>query len=80
MTGYYQVNELAIGGTLFPQKMCHKRTRMSSAGGTENHIDHIAREEELAVCMQDVCVMRGTDAGSDQHLLLTDVRLKIGGN
>ena len=47
-TDLCQVNELLIGGTLFPHKECHKRTWMSPDGGTENRIDrmvwHLARD------------------------------------
>ena len=34
---FCQVNELVIGGTLFPHKECHKRTWMSPNGGVRNH-------------------------------------------
>jgi len=39
---FCQANEPVIGRTLFPHKECHKRTRMSPDGGTENEIDHVA--------------------------------------
>ena len=76
-TDFCQVNELLIGGTLFPHKECHKRTWMSPDGGTEYQIDHMAFSKRWRSSLQDVRVMRGADAGSDHHLLMTKVRLKI---
>ena len=74
---FCQTNELVIGGTLLPHKDCHKRTWVSPGGGTENQLDHVAFSKRLRSSLQDVCVMRGADVGSDHHLLMAKVRIKI---
>ena len=76
-TDFCQVNELLIGGMLFPHKECHKQTWMAPYGGTENQIDHMAFSKRWKSSLQDVCVILGADAGSDHHLLMEKVRLKI---
>ena len=72
-----QANELVIGGTLFPHKECHKRTWRSHDGGIVNQIDHLAFSKRWRSSLQDVRVLRGADVGSDHHLLMAKVRLRI---
>ena len=74
---FCQANELVIGGTLFPHKACHKRTFMSPDSGTDNQIDHVAFSKRWRSSLQDVRAMRGADVGSDHHLLIEKVRIKI---
>ena len=74
---FCQTNELVIGGTLFPHKDCYKRTWVSPGGGTENQLDHVAFSKRWRSSLQDVRVMRGADVGSDHHLLMAKVRIKI---
>jgi len=50
---------------------------MSPDGGTENQIDRMAFSKRWRSSLQDVRVKRGADAGSDHHLPLAKVRLKI---
>ena len=50
---------------------------MSPDGGTDNQIDHMAFSKRWRSSLQDVRVMRGADVGSDHHLLVAKVRLKI---
>ena len=71
-----QANEFVIGGTLFPHKECHKRT-WRPPGVIVNQIDHLAFSRRWRSSLQDVRVLRGADAGSDHHLLMAKVRLKI---
>ena len=74
---FCQANELVIGGTLFPHKECHKRTWRSPDGGIVNQIDHLAFSKRWRSSLQDVRAMRGADVGSDHHLLMAKVRLRI---
>ena len=74
---FCQTNELVIGGTLFPHKDCHKRTWVSPGGGTENQLDNVAFSKRWRSSLQDVGVMHGADVGSDHHLLMAKVRIKI---
>ena len=62
---FCQANELVIGGTLFPLKGCHKRISRSPDGVIVNHIDHLAFGRRWRSSLQDVSVLRGTDAGSN---------------
>ena len=70
-------DELVIGGTLFPHKECHKRTWRSPDGVIVNQIDHLAFSKRWRSSLQDVRVLRGADVGSDHHLLMAKVRLRI---
>ena len=74
---FCQANELVIGGMLFPHKECHKRTWRSPDGGIVNQIDHLAFSKRWRSSLQDVRAMRGADVGSDHHLLMAKVRLRI---
>ena len=74
---FCQANELVVGGTLFPHKECHKRTWRSPDGGVVNQIDHLAFSKRWRSSLQDVRAMRGADVGSDHHLLMAKVRLRI---
>lgn len=42
---------------------------MSPDGGTKNQIDHVAFSKRWRSSLWDVCIMQGTDFGSDHHLL-----------
>ena len=66
-----------IGGTLFPHKDCHKRRWISPDGSTLNQLDHVSFSKGWRSSLQDVHVMRGADVGSDHHLLMAKVRIKI---
>ena len=47
----------------------------SSDGGIV--IDHLTFSKRWRSSLQDVCAMRGADDGSDHHLLMAKVRLRI---
>jgi endonuclease/exonuclease/phosphatase family metal-dependent hydrolase len=64
------MNELRIGGTLFPHKECHKVTWVSPDSRTQNQIDHICVSAKWSNKLQDVRNKRGADIGSDHHLLM----------
>ena len=70
-------NGLIIGGSLFPHKDIHKATWRSPDGRTENQIDHIAISRKWKRNIQDTRVMRSADIGSDHHLLVSTVRIKL---
>ena len=70
-------NELLIGGALFPHKECHKRTWRYPEGGIVKQIDHPAFSKRWRSSLQDVRAMRGADGGSDHHLLMAKVKLRI---
>ena len=71
------INELVIGGTLFSHKERHKWTWRSPDGVSVNQIDHLAFSKRWRSSLQDVRVLRGADVGSDHHLLMARVRLRI---
>ena len=69
-------NPLVIGGTIFPHKTVHKASWVSPDGRTENQIDHCTISK-FRRSLQDVRVMRGVDIGSDHHLLVGKVKIKL---
>ncbi|KAI5729125.1 hypothetical protein M8J77_025799 [Diaphorina citri] len=71
------LNELVIGGTLFPHKQCHKPTWTSPDGQTENQIDHILICKKWRSSLLDTRSKRGADCGSDHNLVIAEIRLKI---
>ena len=70
-------NLLVIGGTLFPHKKSHKLTWSSPDGITENQIDHVAINKTRRSSLQDTRVMRSADAGSDHHLVVAMIKMKL---
>ena len=69
--------ECVIGGSVFPHKETHKVTWVSPNSITENQIDHICVSRKFRRSLLDVRVKRGADAGSDHHLLIAEVRIKL---
>nr|KAG5706894.1 hypothetical protein BaRGS_021400 [Batillaria attramentaria] len=65
------LNQLVIGGSIFPHKRIHKATWRSPDHVTENQIDHICISRKFRRSWRDVRVMRGADVSSDHHLLAT---------
>ena len=70
-------NDLVIGGTVFQHKQIHKTTWTSPDGRTENQIDHITIGRKWRRSLLDVRVKRGADAGSDHHLVVADLKVKL---
>jgi len=70
-------NGLVIRGTLFPHKKSHKLTWRSPDGITENQIDHVAINKTWVSSLQDTKVMRSADAGSDHHLVVAVIKMKL---
>jgi hypothetical protein len=71
------MNEMVIGGSIFPHKDIHKATWISPNHVTENQIDHICISRKFRRSWTDVRVMRGADVSSDHHLVLAPVRLRL---
>jgi hypothetical protein len=63
------LNQLVIGGSIFPQKRIHKVTWRSPDHITENQIDHTCINKQFRRSWKDVREMRGADIPSDHHLL-----------
>nr|KAG5708303.1 hypothetical protein BaRGS_034334 [Batillaria attramentaria] len=55
------LNQLVIGGSIFPHKRIHKATWRSPDHVTENQIDHICISRKFRRSWRDVRVMRGPD-------------------
>ena len=70
-------NRLVIGGTVFPHKKIHRATWVSPDQRTENQIDHFCISGKFRRSLEDVRVLRGADIGSDHHLLLAVLRLRL---
>ncbi|KAM9354978.1 androglobin-like [Pholidichthys leucotaenia] len=69
------LNQLVIGGSIFPRRHIHKATWRSPDHAIENQIDHTCISRKFRRSCQDVHVTRGADISSDHYLLLTSVRL-----
>ena len=70
-------NDLVIGGSIFPHKKIHKATWCSPDNITENQIDHFCIARKFRRSLHDVRAMRGVDVGSDHHLLVATLKLKL---
>ena len=70
-------NGLVIGGTLFPHKKSRKVTWRSPDGITENQTDHVAINKPWRSSLQDTRVMRSADAGSDHHIVVAAIKMKL---
>ena len=68
--------QLAIGGSLFPHKTCHKITWVSADGRTQNQIDHCIIQQKWRKSLRDVRNKRSADVGSDHHLVVAEIQLK----
>nr|KAG5693036.1 hypothetical protein BaRGS_005660 [Batillaria attramentaria] len=55
------LNQLVIGGSIFPHKRIHKATWRSPDNDTENQIDHICISRKFRRSWRDMHVMRGAD-------------------
>ena len=71
------LNQLVIGGSIFPHKRIHKATWRSPDHVTENQIDHICINQRFRRSCKDVRVMRGAVVASDHHLVVTQIRLRL---
>ena len=74
---YCALNNMVIGGSIFPHKRIHKATWVSPDHVTENQIYHICIAKKFRRSLQDVQVRRGADTASDHHLVLAKLKLKL---
>lgn len=70
-------NRCIIGGTIFPHRDIHKLSWRSPDGHTVNQIDHVIVNKKWQRSLLDVKVHRGADVGSDHHLVIAKIRLKL---
>ena len=71
------LNNLVIGGSIFPHKRIHKSTWVSPDSVTENQIDHVCISRKFRRSLLDVRVRRGADVASDHHLVVARLKLKL---
>ena len=74
------MNDLVIGGTVFPHRKINKVTWISPDMITENQIDHIKISRRWRRTLQDARACRGADFGSDHTLLVCKLMIKIARN
>ncbi|XP_012943709.1 uncharacterized protein LOC101861615 [Aplysia californica] len=77
LVDFCALNNLVIGGTLFPHRTIHKLTWNYPNGRDKNQIDHLVIGGMWRRSLQDVKVRRGADVGSDHHLVTARIKLKL---
>ena len=76
-TDFCAFNDLVIGGSVYPHKDIHKATWVSPDGRTENQIDFITIARKWRRSLLDTKARRGADAGTDHHLVLGTIKIKL---
>ena len=71
------LNNMVIGGSVFPHKRIHKATWVSPDLITENQIDHVCITKKFRRSLKDVRAKRGADVASDHHLVVAKLELKL---
>ena len=71
-------NDLVIGGSLLKHRDIHKITWTSPNAKDHNQIHHIIINSRYRGSLLDTRAMRGADANSDYHMVMGNVRLKLG--
>lgn len=74
---FCRMNDLVIGGTIFPHCPMHKINWRSPDLGTGNQTDHITIWCKWKLTSEDVRIRNGADAGMDHALVLTILKIKI---
>ena len=71
------LNKRALGGSVFPHRRIHNATWLSPDQSTANQIDHFCISKKFRRSLQDVRVKRGSNAASDHHLVIANLKLKL---
>lgn len=66
-----------IGGTFFPDKNIYKLTWYFPNGRDRNQINHLMINATWRRSLLDVKVRRGADLGSDRHLVVAVLKVKL---
>ena len=74
---FCDIQDLVIGGSVFPHRRIHKATWKHPNGTVENQIDHIAYSRKFRRCISDVRVKKGATVGSDHYLVVGSLKLKL---
>ena len=77
LADFCSTNSLVIGGTIFLHRKYHKATWVSSDKLTKNQIDHVMVRQRYRSSLQDVRVRRGADIGSEHHLVVTKIKMRL---
>ena len=77
LADFCSTNSLVIGGTIFSHRKYHKATWVSPDKLTENQIDHVMVRQRYRSSLQDVRVRRSADIGSDHHLVVTKIKMRL---
>jgi hypothetical protein len=68
---------LVTGGSLFPHRERHKVIRVSPDKDIENQFDHLTINRQWRSSLCYVRNRRAADVGSDHHLVIGEIKLKI---
>lgn len=68
------LNDLVIGGILFPRKEIHKLMRYLSNISDRNQTDHIVINSRWRHSLQGMKVKEGADPGSNYHLVVATLK------
>ena len=77
LVDFCNVNNLVIGGTLFPHQDIHKLTWRSPNGRDKNQFDHLMISGTWKRSLLDVRVKRGADVSSYHHVVTAFIKLKL---
>ena len=71
------MNDLVIGGSIFPHKQIHKATWVAPDKKTENEIDHVCINKRFKRSLIDVRAYRGAEVASDHYLVIAKLKIKL---
>ena len=72
--------DLIIGGSLFPHTDIHKATWVEPNQRNVNQFGHMAISKKWWRSLLDVRSYRGADVGTDHHLVVAQLKLKLVAN
>ena len=74
---FCSINSLAVSSSFFSHKDIHKKTWRSRDGKIRNEIDYVCISQRWKSSVKDVRVCRGAYSGSDHHVVLAMMRLRL---